>query len=118
MSEQKKLKQQKTRRTFRVRNRLLSRGEKPRVSVYRSSKQIYAQVIDDSAQKTIASFSSLNLKNAKGDKSEIAKQVGQELAKLAKGKSVEVVFFDRGSYRYIGRVKALADGLREGGLKF
>lgn len=118
MSAEKRLKQQRTRRSYRVRNKLLSKGVKPRVSVFRSAKQIYAQVIDDSVGKTLASFSSMQLKDAKGDKKTLAKQVGLELGKLAKGKKVEAVFFDRGSYRYHGRVRALAEGLREGGLKF
>jgi len=122
VSTQKNLKRQKVRRTYRVRNKFVSRGKMPRVSVYRSLKQIYVQIIDDATHSTLASYSSKlvssKLVSAKGDKTAIAKQVGLELAKLAKEKSVENVFFDRGSYRYHGRVHALAEGLREGGLKF
>ena len=118
MSIEKKLNQQRTRRRFRVRNRLRSRGERPRVSVFRSLKQIYAQIIDDTTHKTLASFSSLQLKSAKGDKTAIARQVGLELGKLAKEKSIDGVFFDRGLCQYHGRVQALAEGLREGGLTF
>ena len=122
MSKQKRLQKQRTRRTHRVRNRLSHKlrglAPKPRVSVFRSLKQIYAQVIDDVAGKTLVSFSSLQLKDAKGDKSAIARQIGLELGKLAKEKSVTEVFFDRGPYRYHGRVRALAEGLREGGLTF
>ncbi|MBU1007467.1 50S ribosomal protein L18 [Candidatus Dependentiae bacterium] len=118
MGAEKKLKQQRKRRSFRVRNGLLSRGAKPRVSVFRSLKQIYAQVIDDATGKTLVSFSSLKLKDAKGDKSSFAKQVGLELGKLATEKAIKEVFFDRGAYRYHGRVRALAEGLREGGLTF
>jgi len=118
VSIEKRLIQQRTRRKFRVRNHLRSRGTKPRVSVFRSLKQIYAQIIDDSTHKTLVSFSSLQLKDAKGDKKAIARQVGLELGKLAKEKSVDVVFFDRGACQYHGRVRALAEGLREGGLTF
>lgn len=118
MSLQKKIKQRTHRRMLRVRGKLISRGEKYRISVFRSLNHIYAQIIDDNAHNTVAGFSSLQLKNAKGDKSAKAKQVGLELGKLAKSKSVENVFFDRGSYKYHGRVKALAEGLRESGLKF
>lgn len=90
----------------------------PRVAVFRSLNHIYAQIIDDSVGSTIVSFSSLNLKEKKADKKTIAKEVGLQLGKLALGKSLEKVFFDRGRYLYHGRVKALAEGLREGGLKF
>ena len=118
MSVQKRLAQQRKRRAYRVRGRLKFGKTKPRVSVFRSLKQIYAQIIDDATHKTIASFSSLSLKDFKGDKKAVAKKVGLELAKIAKKDSIEGVVFDRGLYRYHGRVRALADGLREGGLKF
>lgn len=91
---------------------------RPRLSVYRSLSQIYAQIIDDQEGKTLVSFSSLKLKSIKGKKSEIAKNVGYEIAKAALSKGIEAVVFDRGSFPYHGRVKALADGAREGGLKF
>ncbi|HBS47930.1 TPA: 50S ribosomal protein L18 [Candidatus Dependentiae bacterium] len=117
MSYEKKLKIRAKRRKFRVKNSFVSRGILPRVSVFRSLNQIYAQIIDDSTHSTLASFSSLVLKE-KGTKAEIAKKVGIELGKIAKSKSVEKVFFDRGKYAYHGRVAALADGLRESGLNF
>jgi len=118
VSLEKRIKQQRKRRAYRVKNKLLSKGIKPRVSVFRSLNHVYAQVIDDSAGKTLVSFSSLQLEGAKGDKTSIARQVGLELGKLAKGKAIEEVFFDRNLHRYHGRVRALAEGLREGGLKF
>ena len=119
MSEQSRLKKQRKRRTCRVRSRLLSKGSKLRISVFRSLKHICAQIIDDKRQHTLAHVSSITIeKDVKGDKSAVAKKVGLALAKLAKEKSIGDVFFDRGCYRYHGRVKALADGLREGGLKF
>jgi large subunit ribosomal protein L18 len=114
----KKLKQRHTRRVLRVRSRQFSRGQKPRVSVFRSLNHIYAQIIDDNQQKTMLSFSSRNLKKASGSKKDLAKKVGLELGKLAVVQKISDIFFDRGSYRYHGRVQALADGLREAGLKF
>lgn len=101
---------------MRVRDRIA--GDALRVSVFRSAKHIYAQVIDDSQQKTLVSFSSLNLNEAKGDKKSVAQVVGKELAKLALQQGIKEVVFDRGSFLYHGRVKALAEGLREGGLQF
>jgi len=115
---QKKLALREKRRTHRVRNAFQSKGIKPRVSVFRSLNHVYAQIIDDSQQKTLISFSSLNLKNAKGDKKAIARRVGIELGKKARELSIGEVYFDRGSYLYHGRVKELAEGLREGGLVF
>jgi len=111
------------RRKARVRRTVLARsGGRPRLSVFRSSKQIYAQVIDDEQGRTIAYASSLektlreSLKT--GANVEAAKRVGKELAERAKKAGVDKVVFDRGSYLYHGRVKALADGAREGGLDF
>ena len=111
------------RRKARVRRAVLAHsGGRPRLSVFRSSKQIYAQVIDDERGHTIASASSLEktmrelLKT--GATIEAAKRVGKELAERAKKAGVDKVVFDRGSYIYHGRVKALADGAREGGLDF
>lgn len=93
---------------------------RPRLSVFRSNKEIYAQIIDDTTGKTLASASSRDkeLSNAKGTKSDMAMEVGKALAKKAKDAGVETVAFDRGGYQYHGRVKSLADGAREGGLKF
>ncbi len=106
------------RRTRRVRNAFKRYGMMPRVSVFRSIKHIYAQIIDDMKHQTLTSCSSLELKDVKGDKKSISHAIGIELAKRAKEKGLESVVFDRGCCRYHGRVKSLADGLREGGLKF
>ncbi len=114
----KKVKLRAKRRTFRNRNRQVSRGIKPRISVFRSLNQIYAQIIDDNTQNTSISFSSLNLKDKAGDKKIIAQKVGFELGKKAFEKGIREVFFDRRKYLYHGRVKALAQGLRESGLVF
>ena len=106
------------RRVLRVRSRVKRYGMPPRVSVFRSLKHMYAQIIDDMGQHTIASCSSHELGNVQGDKTAVARAVGLELAKRAKAKGVETVVFDRGRFKFHGRVKALADGLREGTLKF
>lgn len=105
------------RRALRVRNAVKSQGNHPRVCIFRSNKQIYAQIIDDAVHKTLVSASSLDMENVKGDKKDMAKQVGLELARRAKDKGIEQAMFDRGSFLYHGRVKSLAEGLREGGLK-
>jgi len=102
-------------RAFRVRKKIKS--DVPRVSVFRSLNYIYAQVIDDNNHATLASCSSLDLKDLKGDKKEVANQVGKELAKRAQEKGVSKAVFDRGRYLYHGRVKSLAEGLREGGIE-
>lgn len=114
----KKIKTRAERRSYRVRNRQVSRGVKPRVSVFKSLSQIYAQIIDDKMHSTLVSFSSLNLKKESGDKKTIAQKVGAELGKKALEKGIKEVFFDRGNYLYHGRIKALAHGLRESGLIF
>ena len=114
----KKIQVRTQRRAYRVRNAQASRGERLRITVHRTLNQIYAQVIDDSKHETVASMSSLALKNAKGDKKELARQVGLELGKVLVQKNLTQVFFDRGQFLYHGRVKALADGLRESGLQF
>ncbi len=117
MSAQKDVLKQAERRKLRVRKKLLSRGVKLRVSVFRSLKHIYAQIIDDAAGKTLVSFSSHRVEEA-GDKKAIAYRVGIELGKIAQAQAISEVFFDRGSCAYQGRVAALAQGLRESGLKF
>lgn len=112
----------RTRRHARVRKNLDGTAQRPRLNVYRSLVGIYAQVIDDHAGHTLASASTADgelrekLKGLK--KSEQAKLIGQTVAERAKSKGITAVVFDRGGYRYIGRVKALADGAREGGLQF
>ena len=118
MSLLKKSRARAKRKVFRVRGKQLSRGVKPRISVSRSLQHIYAQVIDDAGQVTMASFSSAHLKKSSGTKKEIAKQVGLELGKVMIAKKIEEAFFDRGGYLYHGRIQALADGLREAGVKF
>lgn len=117
MSIARKIKQCAKRRALRVRNHIRqSASLKPRVSVFRSLQHIYAQVIDDVAGKTLVSCSSLDLKKISGDKKAVARLVGLELANRAKEKGIATAVFDRGSYLYHGRVQALADGLREGGM--
>ena len=112
----------RARRHVRVRKNLMGTTERPRLNVFRSLSGIYAQVIDDQTGHTLLSASSVDrdlrekLKGMK--KSEQAKLVGQTLAERAKNKGIQTVVFDRGGYRYIGRIKALADGAREGGLQF
>ena len=92
----------------------------PRLSVFRSNRSIYAQIIDDTKGETLVSFSSkkLDSKMVKKTKIEIAELVGEDLAKLAKAKKIVSVVFDRAGYKYHGRVKALAEGARKGGLRF
>ncbi|MCA9387157.1 50S ribosomal protein L18 [Candidatus Dojkabacteria bacterium] len=103
-------------RKLSVKKRVRGNAERPRVSVYRSHKHIYAQIIDDESMKTLASVSDKNLKSTKGNPVELAAMVGEELGKLAKAKKIDKVVFDRSGYLYHGRVKALADGLRKAGL--
>ena len=108
--------QNRKRRHKRVRAKVSGSAKRPRLSVFRSNTSIYAQLIDDSCSKVLATASSLKTKKGRGV--EAAMQVGVELAKLAKEKQITECVFDRGGYLYHGRVKALAEGAREGGLKF
>ena len=112
----------RVRRHGRVRKNLAGTAERPRLNVFRSVSAIYAQVIDDQSGRTIASASTVDRElrdQVKGKKkSEQAKLIGQAVAERAKNKGIQAVVFDRGGYRYMGRVKALADGAREGGLQF
>ncbi len=117
MSVERKIKQRSQRRTLRNRKNLINAQGLPRVSVFRSLKHIYAQIIDDAAHKTLASCSSADLENLAGDKKGVARLVGAALADRAKKIGITAVIFDRGSYLYHGRVKSLAEGLREGGIK-
>jgi large subunit ribosomal protein L18 len=110
------------RRHLRVRKKVTGTAARPRLNVFRSATQIYAQIIDDGAGKTLVSASSVD-KELKGQvkgmkKAEQAKLVGKTVAARAKDKGISAVVFDRGGYQYIGRVRALADGAREGGLQF
>ncbi len=112
----------RVRRHKRVRSNISGTPERPRLSIFRSLSEIYAQIIDDKAGQTLASASTLDHElrtNVDGlKKSDQARKIGQALAERAKAKGIKQVVFDRGGYRYIGRVKALADGAREGGLEF
>jgi large subunit ribosomal protein L18 len=111
----------KLRRKRRISSNIHGTNDKPRISVFRSSRYIYAQAIDDVSRKTILSFSNADLKKdtgfKKGKKSEDSKKIGVGLAKKLIEKKILTGVFDRGSYAYNGRVKAIAEGLREGGLK-
>ncbi|MEJ2583614.1 MAG: 50S ribosomal protein L18 [Robiginitalea sp.] len=104
----------------RIRKVSFGTAERPRLSVYRSNKEIYAQIIDDTSGKTLAAASSRDkgMDAAKGTKTEKAAEVGKLLAEKALAAGIEAVAFDRGGYQYHGRVKSLAEGAREGGLKF
>jgi large subunit ribosomal protein L18 len=107
------------RRHRRVRRRLFGTAERPRLVVFRSNRGIQAQLVDDVEHKTLASANHAQLKKTfKGTKSDQAAEVGKLLAESAKKAGIETVIFDRGGYLYHGRIKALADAAREGGLKF
>jgi len=110
------------RRHKRVRKNLSGSAQRPRLAIFRSVTDIYAQVIDDAAGHTLVSASSIDKElreKVKGlKKSEQAKLVGQTVAERAKNKGITAVVFDRGGFKYMGRVKALADGARDGGLQF
>src|ERR1700712_4222987 len=111
----------RARRKRRIRKKISGRGDRPRVSVFRSSKHIYAQAIDDSTSSTLATVStpSADVKpGLDGNKTNEAKAVGAALAKVLKDKGIDSIIFDRNGYLYHGRVKALAEGAREAGLKF
>ena len=112
-------------RQLRIRKKVRGTPEKPRLTIYRSARHIYAQLIDDSTGKTITGVSTLTkslqeqIAAAKGKgKVELSHLVGKEVARMAKEKQIEQVVFDRNGFIYHGRVKAVADGAREGGLKF
>ena len=112
----------RARRHSRVRKTLQGTADRPRLNVFRSLSGIYVQVIDDQSGRTLVSASTVDrdlrekLKGMK--KADQAKMIGQTVAERAKSKGIQTVVFDRGGYRYIGRIKALADGAREGGLQF
>ena len=110
--------QARARRHKRVRGKVFGTAERPRLAVFRSNLGISAQLIDDLGGKTVAAASWQQLKKFKGSKSEQAKEVGKLLAANAKTAGIESCVFDRGGYLYHGRVKALAEGAREGGLRF
>jgi large subunit ribosomal protein L18 len=106
------------RRHKRVRSKIFGSAERPRLVVFRSNRGIEAQLVDDVEGRTLAAASWLQLKSFKGNKTDQAAEVGKLLAQRAKEAGVEAAVFDRGGYLYHGRVKALADAAREGGLSF
>ena len=111
--------QARERRHRRIRGKVAGTAERPRLAVFRSNRGIFAQLIDDESGRTLAGAGWLGLpKGFKGDKTEQAAEVGKAIAAAAKKAGIETVVFDRGGYLYHGRVKALAEGAREGGLQF
>lgn len=113
--------QARKRRKIHIRKKISGAAERPRLVVFRSNRHIYAQLVDDETGRTLAAYSTLAM--AKGGKGvrltkESAAEVGREIAKLAKEKNIETCVFDRNGFLYHGRVKALADGVREGGMQF
>ncbi len=109
----------RVRRHYRVRNKVSGTAERPRMSVYRSNKHFTVQFIDDEAARTLAAVSTMQAEFDKERSSiELARKVGSKAAEAAKAAGIEEVIFDRGGFRYAGRVAALADAAREGGLKF
>ena len=108
----------RARRAVRVRSKVRGTAERPRLSVFRSNRAIWAQVIDDSSGRTLASAGSIHVTEKGLSKKDQAAKVGELLAERAKAAGIERVVFDRGPYLYHGRVKALADGARQGGLDF
>ncbi|MEK7203144.1 MAG: 50S ribosomal protein L18 [Patescibacteria group bacterium] len=117
MNKQKEKKIKKIRQKRRIRVKVIGAIDRPRLNVFRSNKGMFAQLIDDSAGKTLVSADSKEIKS-KGQKTQISLELGKLLAAKAIAKKITKVVFDRGGYKYHGRVKALADGAREGGLKF
>jgi len=111
-------KEQKNTRHRRIRKRIIGTNKIPRLCVFRSNRHIYAQLIDDEKEKTLAMASDLEIKKQKIKKSEIASRIGELIAKKAAEKKIERVIFDRAGYKYHGRVKSLADSARKTGLKF
>jgi len=109
----------RARRHLRVRKKVTGSASRPRLVVNRSARHMFAQIVDDGAGSTLAAASTLDpaIRTAEGDKTAKARQVGELLAQRAKDVGIEAVVFDRGGYRYHGRIAALADGVREGGLK-
>ena len=112
------VRERRVRRHKRVRKHVSGTAERPRLVVFRSNRGIAAQLVDDTEGKTLAAASSLNVRSTKGTKSDQAAAVGKLLAQNAKKAGIQRVVFDRGGYLYHGRVKALADAAREGGLEF
>ena len=118
MSIQESKMRTRARRTVRVRSKVRGTADRPRLTVFRSNRAMWAQVIDDRSGRTLASASTLNVTDKDLSKTDQAAKVGQLLAERAKAAGIEHVVFDRGRYMYHGRIKALADAAREGGLSF
>lgn len=118
MSQQNKKYRDRLKRKKRIRKKVEGTEARPRLSVYRSAKHIYAQVIDDESGKTLASVNSFNKGAAGRAGIDTCSELGKKLAEVCKSKNIGSVVFDKNGYAYHGRVKALADGAREGGLEF
>ncbi len=110
--------ERRLRRRRRVRSRVIGTAERPRLSVYRSNRGVFAQLVDDSTGSTLAAVNWIEPELRKLTASEQAKRAGELLAERATAAGIQTCVFDRGGYKYHGRVKALAEGAREGGLKF
>jgi large subunit ribosomal protein L18 len=108
----------RTKKKLRIRRKITGSTEKPRLSIFRSARHMYAQIIDDSKGVTLVSASTLDVDGLKGSNKNTAAAIGKEIAKRALAKKIENVVFDRNGYLYHGRIKSLADGAREAGLKF
>ena len=118
MNRQKRIQDQRQRRAFRTRKRTRGDAERPRLTVRRSHKHIYAQLVDDEQGKTLCASSTRALGDSYGGTVEHAKKVGEDLAGKALALDIKEIRFDRGAYRYHGHVRALADAAREKGLEF
>ena len=108
----------RARRKLRIRKKVEGTEVRPRLTVFRSNKQIYAQVVDDASGKTLAAAASLRLERPEGGKAAVAAAVGEAVAAICIERGIKQVVFDRNGYIYHGRVKALAEGARKGGLDF
>ena len=117
MNKQKQKLFKRSIRHKRVRSRITGTEQRPRLSVFKANRHIYAQLIDDESGKTLVAASSKGIKS-KGKKTDLAKEVGKLAATKALSKNIKAVKFDRGGFAYHGRIKALAEGAREGGLEF
>ncbi|MBI4709121.1 MAG: 50S ribosomal protein L18 [Candidatus Portnoybacteria bacterium] len=111
--------QKRARRHRKIRARIFGTSSRPRLAVFRSNRHIYGQLIDDQRMSTLINISDLNIERAKGKKKiDLAKEIGMLLAKKALEKKIEKIVFDRAGFKFHGRIKAVAEGAREGGLKF
>lgn len=122
MDKAKERKLARIKRQKRIRKKVIGTAERPRLTVFRSAKHIYAQIIDDTSGNTLAAASTLEKTAGSGsdagDKTSMAKQIGKLIAERAQQKGLRTVVFDRNGFLYHGRVKAVSDGAREGGLRF